>query len=349
MAELENTSLETALIEKAYSLGFELASFTSAHPHEDHSFYEDWIDSAKHGTMDYLERHLPQRKDPESILKGAQSVLCLGLFYDPLPQDKQQQSLLHARFLDPLTKRRKMQSAFKDPKAKAIPEDEYIIASYACSRDYHKVIRKKLNALENFAKKDLGIKKARGVVDSAPLLERSYAKRAGLGWIGKNTMLIHPKKGSYFFLAELLLSHRLSENGEKSFRFPKEISDQCGSCTRCLDACPTNALSSYEMDARRCISYWTIEHKGDLPEDAQLEGHVFGCDICQIVCPYNHEALLGQEPDLKKRPELTHPTKKRMHSLNAESFFEMFKGTPIMRAKWEGFMRTLKKLKESLQ
>jgi epoxyqueuosine reductase len=349
MAELKATSLKKALIEKAHALGFELAEFTTADPHEDHKFFSEWVDENKHGTMDYLKHHLSQRKDPNSILEEARSVLCLGLFYNPLPDEKQYHSLLHAKAVDPLTKRRKMKAFFTNPsKAKAV-KNEYIIASYACSRDYHKVIRKKLRRLEDFAQEELGIKRARGIVDSAPFLERSYAKRAGLGWVGKNTMLIHPKKGSYFFLAELLLSHPLDLNSEKNQTPSQKIPDQCGSCTRCLDACPTEALTPYEMDARKCISYWTIEHKGELPKDAQLEDHIFGCDICQIVCPYNHEPVISNEKDFKKRPELSHPKREKIDSLKPDTFFEVFKGTPVMRTKWEGLRRSLNKIKETLK
>jgi epoxyqueuosine reductase len=205
--------------------------------------------------------------------------------------------------------------------------------------DYHKVLKKKLIALEARMHEQFGTFEARGYVDTGPVVERALATAAGLGWTGKNTCLIHPKLGSYGFLAVLLTSLPV-ENGAAQLTVP----DRCGSCRRCLDACPTGALiAPYQMDATRCISYLTIEHRGPI-DAALMEGmgrQVFGCDICQDVCPWNRKASIVADPDFEARAELVNPSLDWLAQLDVAQFEQLFNGSPVRRAGFEGLRRNV--------
>jgi epoxyqueuosine reductase len=286
--------------------GFELAGIAAAEPLEEAASYARWVAAGMAGKMGYLEGERGRmRGDPRTLFPSARSILCVGKLYNtPLPYSTE----------------------FDEP-------GRAWISRYAWGEDYHQVLRR---GLERVAARLPSGCEWKICVDTAPLLERGYARRAGLGWIGKNTCLIREGAGSWFFLAELLLSLELEADSPPP--------DRCGSCTRCIDACPTGALvpaeSGWALDSRRCISYWTIELRGPAPEEARAAGrNVFGCDICQDVCPWNRRAPFTAEAAFQAREFA--PPLERMAALTADEFRAMFRGTPVSRARYAGFLRNV--------
>lgn len=266
---------------------------------------ESWLNKGRHGTMTFLEDHFDKRTDPTKLVKGAKTVVSLSYNYFT----DQQQS---------------------DPDAPKI-------SMYAYGRDYHKVVKKKLTLLFKFIKEQVGDIHGRCFVDSAPILERDWAKRSGMGWIGKNTMLINTTQGSYFFLSEIILDLELD--------YDPPLSDHCGTCTKCIDACPTDAIDEkgFIMDGSKCISYLTIELKNQLPEAYQgkLGNYMYGCDICQQVCPWNRFSTRHNEPDFEPKEELMTKTKREWLEITEEVFDALFFGSPVKRAKFEGLKRNI--------
>lgn len=258
----------------ALEIGFDLVGITTLAPSSRPDYIRDWFSSGRHGTMDYLQRHAPTKLDPQTHWPWVKSVIVLGLLYDP-----------------PEGRTRWVSQPDGNHKGK--------IAAYARSRDYHRVMAGLLKRLAGAirSKRGAGFQSVAGV-DATPLLEREMAARAGLGWIGKNTMVIHPKKGSWFVLGELLTNVDLPIDAP--------MADHCGTCTRCIDACPTDALTPYQMDAGRCISYQLIENRGEIPsalhEPIREAGYLVGCDICQSVCPHNSKVVpkLNSPGDLSR-------------------------------------------------
>jgi len=299
------TTLKQSIKEKARQLGFIQAGVTSSESPQHYPVFEAWLNNGLHGTMNYLseERSRARRADPKQILPECKSILVLALPYQPLTFD-----------LRPSTFR---------------------IASYALGDDYHDIIPPRLKQIVEFIEEQLGHPiPNRYYTDTGPVLERELAQRAGLGWIGKNSMLINPKIGSAFFLAEILLGIDLEPDDAP-------ITDHCGTCTRCINACPTQAiLPDRTLDARRCISYLTIENKGDIPEELRspMQDWIFGCDICQMVCPWNRFSAPADsafEPTTPLRisaPDLT---------LSSVEFNQRFKRSPLNRAKRRGVLRNL--------
>jgi epoxyqueuosine reductase len=298
----------------AVECGFELAGVARAEPLREADYYLAWIAQGMAGEMSYLtDRRAHLRTDVRSLLPSARSVICVGKLYNgPEPYSTQ---------FD--------------------PEELGWISRYAWGEDYHVVLRSGLKQLAGNLCAAAGRFEWKICVDTAPLLERAYAQRAGLGWIGKNTCLINQQMGSWFFLGELLVSLEL----EPALPPP----DRCGSCTRCIDACPTEALvptgfgerPPYALDSRRCISYVTIELRGSIPEDmrASVGKNVFGCDICQDVCPWNRKAPVTVEPVFS--PRHFAPPLGRLAALSEQEFMEMFRQTPVARAKYQGFLRNV--------
>lgn len=285
----------------AKDCGFELAGVAAAAPAEDFSRFEKWVERGMGGEMGYLTgRRAEIRRDPRNLLPNARSVICVGKLYNTAPE-------------------------IKDP----------TVSRYAWGQDYHDVLR---DALERMVECLAEIEpfEWKICVDTAPLLERTYARLAGLGWIGKNTCLIHEPLGSWFFLGEIVTSLELELDSP-----PPE---RCGSCTRCIDACPTQALvpdgDRWTLDARRCISYLTIELRGPIPPELQpdMGAHVFGCDICQDVCPWNSRAPVTSEPAFAPRPL---PGIAELSRMTEEEFQEFSRGTPLRRPKYSGFMRNV--------
>jgi epoxyqueuosine reductase len=298
-----SSSLKQAIKDKARQLGFILAGVTSCEPPAHFNIFDEWLTENRHATMDYLasERSRSRRADPKLILPECKSILVLALPYSPLSKNN----------------------------------SEFQIASYALGDDYHDVIPPRLQELVQFIEEQVGQPiPNRYYTDTGPILEREIAQRAGLGWIGKNSMLINPQKGSTFLLAEILLGIELEPDEPLQ-------TDHCGTCTRCIDACPTQCiLPNRTLDARRCISFLTIENKGDIPEDLRphMQNWVFGCDICQQVCPWNR---FSQPADSALEPSIPLPILTDDLTLKSSEFNQRFKRSPIKRAKRRGYFRNL--------
>ncbi len=266
---------------------------------------ESWLNAGRHGQMQYMENYFDKRLDPRLLVDGAQSVISLALnYYTP---DKQS---------DPLA-----------PK----------ISKYAYGLDYHEVIKDKLKQLLTYIQEQIGEVGGRAFVDSAPVLDRAWAKRAGLGWVGKNSNLINKKSGSFFFLAELIVDLKLEYDTPPT-------ADYCGTCTRCMDACPTDAIvAPYVVDGSRCISYLTIELKNEIPREfkAQTDNWMFGCDVCQNVCPWNKFSLPHQEPAFLPHEELLGMSHKDWQEITQDVFQKVFKKSAVKRAKFDGLKRNI--------
>jgi epoxyqueuosine reductase len=300
-------SLESRLKQRAHQLGFELAGIARATQADSFDTYRNWLDQGCAGEMTYLHRQAEARRHPCSILPDVRSVVMLGMNYYLAPTGEADATLVTGK-----------------------------VAQYARGEDYHDVIRTRLNALLAWLQAEVPGCRGRGVVDTAPLLERDFARRAGLGWYGKNTMLLNKKLGSFFFLAALLVDQELQPD-------PAHDTSHCGTCTACLDACPTQAFAGPGvLDARRCISYLTIELRSEVPEEwrDRLEGWLFGCDVCQDVCPWNHKAPTTSEPAFQPRADLHRVDLVELLSLSVEAFRQRFRGTALMRAKRGGLLRT---------
>jgi epoxyqueuosine reductase len=294
--------------QKAQELGFELVGFSPAKPPPHGESFAQWLRDGMAGELEYMKRSEGLRRRPEELLPWAVSVVSVGMNY-----------------LKPLAR----------PGPSATPQGW--ISRYAWGEDYHQLMKDRLETLLGYIKTLHGGEvQGRVFVDSGPVLERDFAGSAGLGWIGKNTHLISPKKGSWFFLGELFLNLPLS--------YDRAMRDRCGECELCIKACPTKAfVGPYVLDARRCISYLTIELKGWIPRYLRplVGNHIFGCDICQEVCPYNVKAISTREPAFDPRPGLYAPELIPLLSLHAEEFRQRFKNSPILRAKRRGFLRNV--------
>jgi epoxyqueuosine reductase len=311
----------------AHACGFELAGVAAAIPCSDRAGYHEWVAAGFAGEMRYLtDRRAGVRDDPRNLLASARSVICVGkLYHTPWP--------CSTRFND---------------------QERAWISRYAWGADYHDVVQRGLAQLDRLLRQRTGAGFASKIcVDTAPLLERSYARMAGLGWIGKNTCLINQPLGSWFFLGELLVSLEIEPDAPAP--------DRCGTCTRCIDACPTAAIvpvanlpvanlpganqepagPQFAIDSRLCISYFTIELRGSIPEERRGEtgNHVFGCDICQDVCPWNRSAPVTAEPAFAPRDFA--PPLERLAAVTEPEFSAMFQGTPVTRAGYAGFLRNV--------
>lgn len=265
---------------------------------------ESWLNANYHGNMGYMANHFDKRVDPTKLVPGAQSVI--SLMYNYYPQEEQD-------------------------------SDSYKIARYAYGQDYHHVIKSKLRDMLTELQATIGEVNGRCFVDSAPVLERDWAKRTGLGWIGKNTLLLNKDRGSYFFLAELII--------DVTFDYDHPVKDHCGTCTRCIDACPTGAISEegYVMDGSKCISYATIELKEAIPPSfkGKMEDWIFGCDICQEVCPWNRFSTPHEEPLFEPHEDLREMKRADWDELTEEVFKTVFKKSAVKRAKFQGLMRNI--------
>jgi len=303
-----------------------LVALPHANEDRDATRFENWIRKGRGGSMHYLAR----TNEDEQLVRARTSV--------PFPWARSALVCLASY------------NSAQQKSTDAAPANAGWIARYAWSSrvhrdgsripsDYHKVLLKRLKALETRLHEEFGAFESRAYVDTGPVVERSLATAAGLGWIAKNTCLIHPKLGSYIFLGVLLTSLEV-EHETTSFAIP----DRCGSCRRCLDACPTGALdTSYQMDATRCISYLTIEHRGAIVPElmAGMGRQVFGCDICQDVCPWNRKAPISVDQDLEPRPELVNPALEALAGLDELGFERLFNGSPVRRAGFGGLQRNI--------
>lgn len=290
---------------KAYDLGFMHCGVSKAgFLNEESDRLEKWLKEQKNGKMDYMANHFDKRLNPTLLVDDAKSVVSLLLNYYP----------------------EEMQNV-----------DTFKISKYAYGRDYHDVIKEKLKVLFQFIHDEIGEVGGRMFVDSAPVMDKAWAKRSGLGWIGKNSNLIHPKEGSFFFIAELILDLDLEEDGP--------IKDYCGRCTKCIDACPTDAIvEPYVVDGSKCISYLTIELKDAvIPNEFQgkMDDWMFGCDICQDVCPWNRFSKIHQEPAFFPHEQLLGLSREGWRDLSKEIFDELFRGSAVKRAKFTGLKRNI--------
>jgi epoxyqueuosine reductase len=268
---------------------------------------ENWLNNNRHGQMSYMENHFDKRLDPRLLVDGAKSVISLLLNYYPSELQR---------------------------------EDSYKISKYAYGQDYHFVIKQKLKELLGAIHDQIGEVSGRAFVDSAPVLDKAWAAKSGLGWIGKNSNLITQKVGSFYFIAELIVDIDLE--------YDNPTTDHCGTCTACIDACPTQAIiAPYQVDGSKCISYYTIELKDNLPEEAKgkLDDWAFGCDVCQDVCPWNRFSKAHNEPLFNPNPDILSFSKKDWEEITEEVFLKVFKYSPIKRTKFEGMKRNINFLK----
>ncbi len=338
------SSYSASVKEAAQRHGFMGAGIAKAgRMDEEASRLEDWLSKGYHGEMGYMANHFEMRVDPTKLVPGAKSVI--SLLYNYAPPSKGVGGFSVTGNNTPHTEPSVGDSSEQAPPSKGVggfsvsPDNlspdsensEIKISRYAYGEDYHKVVRRKLKALVSDLKESIGDFNARVFVDSAPVMERDWAKRSGQGWIGKNTLLINPKKGSYFFLAEIILDVELD--------YDHPIKDHCGTCTKCIDACPTDAISpkGYILDGSKCISYLTIELKSNIPEafKGQMENWVFGCDICQEVCPWNRFSTPHSEPAFEPSAQLSGMKKKDWLELKEEVFEELFDKSAVKRAGYE--------------
>ena len=290
-------------------LGFDYCGISKAEFLEEEApRLERWLYQNMHGKMSYMENYFDKRLDPKLLVDDAKSVISLLLNYYPS----------------------KKQTHSDSPK----------ISKYAYGDDYHFVIKEKLKRLIGFMNENIGQVNGRAFVDSAPVMDKVWAKKSGLGWIGKNSNLINKDSGSFFFIAELIVDIELEYDGE--------IKDYCGSCTRCIDACPTDAIAEpYVVDGSKCISYFTIELKENIPIEMQgkFNDWIFGCDICQDVCPWNRFSKQHTEKMFEPNEKLLNMTKKEWEEITSDVFNEISKNSPLKRTKFSGIKRNLAFLK----
>ncbi|MCG9126062.1 tRNA epoxyqueuosine(34) reductase QueG [Candidatus Poribacteria bacterium] len=295
---------------RSNELGFELVGISPAKDSETIDLYRKWLENGYAGKMEYLKRHLPLKENPRTLLKETKSVISLAMNYYSV---------------DPPT------DLSEDP-------SHGQISRYAWGDDYHDVIRDKLQQLVDYIKTTAESElQSRVFVDSGPILEREYAQNSGLGWIGKNTNLINWQTGSWYFLSEILISLELEYNTEPA-------RGSCGTCTKCIEACPTDAiLEPNVLDSRLCISYLTIELKDSIPKELrpQIGNLIFGCDICQEVCPWNSKAVPTSEPAFHPRKDNLVPELLTLMGITHSDFSKKYKGSPIKRTKWKGFLRNV--------
>ncbi len=310
-------TLKNQIPEWAKALGFSATGFVRLDRSDHESHLLRWLSQNHHGSMDYMARNVDLRVDPVGLLPGSVSAITVRMDYLSISE--------MAKIEDTL----------------AIPSQAYI-ARYALGRDYHKVIRRRLTQLAsqiNEAALALGITECvtRACTDSAPILEKRFAEQSGLGWIGKNTLLLNQNRGSWFFIGELLTNLPFSTATEST-------DNHCGSCTRCLDVCPTKAfVGPFELDAKRCISYLTIESKDAIPEPLRIPmgNRIFGCDDCQMVCPWNKFAATAVDPVFQARPEFEQAALTTLFAWSEATFLDKTQGTAIRRTGYAGWLRNI--------
>ena len=269
---------------------------------------ENWLNNQMYGQMSYMENHFDKRLNPTLLVDGAKSVISLLLNYYPSEHQN---------------------------------EDSYKISKYAYGQDYHHVIKEKLKELLHFIQTEIGEVSGRAFVDSAPVLDKAWAAKSGLGWVGKNSNLITQKVGSFYFIAELIIDLELE--------YDLPTTDHCGSCSACLDACPTEAIvAPYVVDGSKCISYFTIELKDNLPQEmkGKFDDWMFGCDVCQDVCPWNRFSKPHNEPLFQTNSDILNFSKSDWEDITVDTFQKVFKNSAVKRTKYEGLLRNINFLKK---
>ena len=308
-----NKALSFKIKEKALQFGFAACGISQVHPLEDQRHaIESWLGEGMNGAMSYMERNLEMRLDPSKIVENAKSVISVLINYYPLQKQA-------------------------DPEAP-------VISKYAYGKDYHFIVKENLNKLLKFIQTEISSCNGRAFVDSAPVLERAWAKNAGLGWIGKHSLLISKKHGSYVFIGELIIDLELEYDNLIE-------TDHCGTCTRCIDACPTKAIiAPHVIDARKCISYLTIESKEDIPAEFKdkLNSRIFGCDICQDVCPWNKKIEPSEAEEFKPVEGLLEMKKQEWLDLDKPTYKKMFRGTAFERAGYKKLLSNIYRVDQKI-
>ncbi|KAB7529224.1 tRNA epoxyqueuosine(34) reductase QueG [Flagellimonas olearia] len=304
-----NATKRTQMIKtEAKRLGFLSCGISKAQFLEEEApRLEKWLKNNMHGEMQYMENHFDKRLDPTKLVEGSKSVISLLLNYFPSQEQNQ---------------------------------DSYKISKYAYGTDYHFVIKDKLKSLLHFIQDKIGEVHGRAFVDSAPVLDKAWAARSGLGWIGKHSNLLTQQVGSFYFIAELIV--------DLDLEYDAPTTDHCGTCTACIDACPTEAIvEPYVVDGSKCISYFTIELKNEIPTEfkGKLDDWMFGCDVCQDVCPWNRFSKPHREPLFDPDPQLLSMTKKDWQEITEEVFRQVFKKSAVKRTKYSGLQRNINFLK----
>lgn len=302
-------SFTQAIKQKAHDLGFDLAGIAPVEPVPELSFYKEWIKDGYAGKMEYLKQNVEERTDTSKVLPAAKSVIVCGLLYHT-------DNALSTERNDPT---------------------KGWISRYSWGHDYHDILQSKLFELLKYIKSESATEVVSCVyVDTGPVVDRVYARYAGIGWFGKNTCILNQQKGSWFFLGEIITNLELE--------YDPPVTDRCGTCNRCLEACPTNAfVEPYVLDSRLCISYLTIELRGEIPVELRdkMGNHIFGCDICQDVCPWNRKVPVTSDGAFQPRDGLFNPDLEKIAQLNLEEFREKFRKSPVKRAKYQGFLRNV--------
>ena len=307
---INNKEKYTQLIKaEAHRLGFLSCGISKAgFLEEEAPRLENWLNNQMNGQMSYMENHFDKRLNPTLLVDDAKSVISLLLNYYPSELQN---------------------------------EDSYKISKYAYGQDYHHVIKEKLKELLHFIQTEIGEVSGRAFVDSAPVLDKAWAAKSGLGWVGKNSNLITQKVGSFYFIAELIIDLELD--------YDAPTTDHCGSCTACLDACPTEAIvAPYVVDGSKCISYFTIELKDNLPQEmkGKFDDWMFGCDICQDVCPWNRFSKPHNEPLFQTNSDILNFSKSDWEEITVDTFQKVFKNSAVKRTKYEGLLRNINFLKK---
>ena len=313
---MDTLALTMKVRSKAYELGFDACGFSKAEPLDKEAHrLEQWLNEGRHGTMDWMERNFDKRVDPTKLVPGSKSVISVIAGY------KFEQNEIHD-----------------------LQTDQPKIAKYARGRDYHKTFKSKLKKLFFHTRDLVGDINGRFFVDSAPVMDKAWVERSGLGWMGKNGNMLNKELGSWFLIGEMIM--------DVPFVYDKPISDHCGTCTRCIDACPTDAIyEPYKIDGNRCISYLTIELKDKIPDD-QHEGlgeWMFGCDICQDVCPWNRKSKDGTFDDFKPREKVLTPPGNKWSEITPDQFDKVFEGSAVRRAKHSWFTRNAKLAEQNIE
>ena len=306
---MKNIHKHTQLIKaEAKRLGFLSCGISKAEFLEEEApRLENWLKKNMHGEMGYMENHFDKRLDPTKLVEGSKSVISLLLNYFPGESQK---------------------------------ENTYKLSKYAYGQDYHHVIKSKLKELQNFISEEIGEVSGRAFVDSAPVLDKAWAAKSGLGWIGKHSNLLTQQVGSFYFIAELIVDLELE--------YDHRVTDHCGTCTACIDACPTQAIvEPYVVDGSKCISYLTIELKNEIPSEFQgkMDDWMFGCDVCQDVCPWNRFSKSHREPLFNPNPDLLSMTKKDWEEITEDVFKKVFQKSAVKRTKFSGLKRNIEFLK----
>ncbi len=309
-AHADPVALARRVRELARELGFQRCGISGVELGEDEAYLRDWLQQGLYGTMEWMARHGDRRSRPQELVPGTLRVISVGLDYGRNDGDEAWQTLADGT--------------------------RAYVARYALGRDYHKLMRNRLQKLADRIQAEIGPFGHRVFVDSAPVLERALARNAGLGWIGKHTCLIDRNGGSWFFLGEIYVDLPLP--------IDEAASAHCGTCTRCIEVCPTGAIvAPYRLDARRCISYLTIEHEGPIPQELRpaIGNRIFGCDDCQLVCPWNKFARRTDEPDFRARNDLDVATLPQLFAWDEEEFLRRTEGSPIRRSGHERWLRNI--------